>query len=121
MRRATLLRFLLVVAISAAPHSGETGTFLPGERVLLDAHNAYPEHGKFTDRIDRALNTGLPVAIEQDLYWVRRPATGRYEAVVAHDSDATDDAPTFESYFLDRIAPLMERALAEPHREAWPL
>ena len=65
-----------------APHASG---FAPGERVLLDAHNAYPERGRFAGRIDDALATGLPVAIEQDLYWVRNAATGRFEAVVAHD------------------------------------
>ncbi|MEO8621901.1 MAG: hypothetical protein ABI625_12600, partial [bacterium] len=64
---------------------------------------------------------GLPVAIEQDLYWVRNNATGTYAPVVAHDSNATANAPTLESYFFDKIQPLMERALAENHRERWPL
>ena len=35
--------------------------FLPGHRALLDAHNAYPDRGRFADRIDVALATGLPV------------------------------------------------------------
>jgi hypothetical protein len=95
--------------------------FAPGERVLLDAHNAYPERGKFADRIDLALATGLPVAIEQDLYWVRSAVTGKYAVVVAHDSNATANAPTLESYFFDKIRPLMERALADNQRDRWPL
>ena len=37
--------------------------FGPGQRVLLDAHNAYPQNDRWSDRIDRALSTGLPVAI----------------------------------------------------------
>ena len=41
--------------------------FGPGTRVLLDAHNAYPERGQWSTRIDEALATGLPLAIEQDL------------------------------------------------------
>ena len=43
--------------------------FGPGQRVMLDAHNAYPQNDRWRDRIDRALSTGFPVAIEQDLYW----------------------------------------------------
>ena len=35
-------------------------------RVLLDAHNCYPEGGLFPNRIERALRQGLPIAIEQD-------------------------------------------------------
>ena len=31
---------------------------------LLDAHNCYPYEGRWTDRIDRALAVGFPVAIE---------------------------------------------------------
>ena len=71
-----LLAFLLSVA--APPHtSAQSGGFGPGARVLLDAHNCYPDGGQFADRLDRALATGLPVAIEQDLVLVPRPAQRR--------------------------------------------
>ena len=95
--------------------------FKPGRRVLLDAHNAYPESGRWTDRIERALSTGQPLAIEQDLYWRRDSLTGSYAIVVAHDSDAINGAPTLEAYFFDRIRPLMERALRDNRRSTWPL
>lgn len=113
------LRVVLVAAsltIFALPASG----YAPGQRVLLDAHNSYPENGKWTDRIDRALKTGTPLAIEQDLYWRHEPS-GQYRAIVAHDSDQLVGAPTFEKYFFERIQPLMERALRENKRENWPL
>ncbi|MEP6779861.1 MAG: hypothetical protein ABJC26_08230 [Gemmatimonadaceae bacterium] len=113
------LRVVLValsLAIFALPATG----YAPGQRVLLDAHNSYPENGKWADRIDRALKTGTPLAIEQDLYWRREPS-GQYRAIVAHDSDQLVGAPTFEKYFFDRIQPLMERALRENKRENWPL
>ncbi len=90
-------------------------------RVLLDAHNAYPESGRWADRIDRALGTGTPVAIEQDLYWRRDAASGAFEIVVAHDSSALEGAPTLESYFFDKIRPIMERALREDRRATWPV
>ena len=93
----------------------------PGERTLLDAHNAYPQSGRWTNRIDRALSTGVPVAIEQDLFWKQNSATDRFEIVVAHDKKELDGAPTLESYFFDRIRPVMERALAENKRDTWPL
>ena len=51
---------------------GAASGVAPGRGSLLDAHNAYPYNGRYLDRIDRALATGLPVAIEQDLV-----ATGR--------------------------------------------
>jgi hypothetical protein len=83
--------------------------FGPGQRVMLDAHNAYPQNDRWRDRIDRALSTGLPVAIEQDLYW-RKDRDGRFEIVVAHDRSELDRAPTLDQYFFQRIRPLMERA-----------
>jgi hypothetical protein len=89
--------------------------FGPGQRVLLDAHNAYPQNDRWTDRIDRALSTGLPVAIEQDLYWVKN------QIRVAHDTSELDGAPTLEAYFFDKIRPIMERALEEHRRDTWPL
>jgi hypothetical protein len=95
--------------------------FGPGQRVLLDAHNAYPQNDRWRDRIDRALSTGLPVAIEQDLYWAKNRTSGRFEIVVAHDSSELDRAPTLEAYFFEKVRPIMERALAEQSRDAWPL
>jgi hypothetical protein len=97
--------------------------YAPGTRVLVDAHNAYPSDGKFSDRIDRALSTGLPLAIEQDLVWYKDPATGAGRSVVSHggpNSDA-DRAPTFEEYFFAKVAPIMTKALQENRREDWPL
>jgi len=59
--------------------------FEPGTRVLLDAHNCYPYGGRWADRIDRALSTGTPLAVEQDLVWYRDPATGQGRSLIAHD------------------------------------
>ena len=94
--------------------------FAPGARVLLDAHNAYPERGQWSTRLDDALATGLPLAIEQDLHWYVAP-NGSAQPVVAHDEDALEGAPTLDAYFFARIRPLMERALTENRRETWPL
>jgi hypothetical protein len=94
--------------------------FGPGQRVMLDAHNAYPQNDRWRDRIDRALSTGFPVAIEQDLYR-RKHREGNYEIVVAHDTSELDRAPTLDAYFFQRIRPIMERALREQRRETWPL
>jgi hypothetical protein len=102
--------------IIAAPPQGPA----PGTRVLLDAHNAYPYERQYLDRIDRALATGLPLAIEQDLIW-RVGADGRGESVVGHDEDKVALAPTLEAYFFDRVRPLMEQALREDRRDQWPV
>jgi hypothetical protein len=99
----------------------------PGSRVLLDAHNCYPYNGRWADRIDRALSTGTPLAIEQDLVWFRDPASGQGRSLVAHDEQGKPNLgldgsePTMRDYFFERIRPLVERALAEQHRETWPI
>ena len=48
--------------------------FAPGSRSVMDAHNCYPYFEWWGDRIDRALSTGTPLAIEQDLAWHTDPA-----------------------------------------------
>jgi hypothetical protein len=99
--------------------------YAPGARVLVDAHNAYPSDGKFTDRIDRALSSGVPIAIEQDLVWYKDPRSGVSRSVVSHGGDeATSDAaiaPSMDDYFFAKVAPIMKKALAENRREHWPL
>jgi hypothetical protein len=117
--RLSLSATLLAVAVSIAV-SAQAPAFGPGARVLLDAHNAYPQQGRYADRLDRALATGMPVAIEQDLIW-RADAAGRGDSVVGHDEDKVAGAPTFETYFFTRLRPLMEQAIDENRRERWPL
>src|SRR5437773_544597 len=101
--------------------------FEPGMRVLLDAHNCYPYHGQWADRIDRALSTGTPLAIEQDLVWFMDPATGRGRSLVAHDEadkpalGLTGEEPTLRHYFFERIRPIVEAALRDNRRDAWPV
>ena len=58
--------------------------FLNHNQPLLDAHNCYPYEGQWSDRIQRALNSGYPVSIEQDLAWYVDPATGKGRVVVSH-------------------------------------
>ncbi len=102
--------------------SRESGTAArPGARVLLDAHNAYPYDGRFADRIDRALATGVPVAIEQDLVW--RPAEGGQPArsIVSHGQPFSGREPSLRDYFFERIRPIVERAFAENERTTWPV
>jgi hypothetical protein len=120
MRFQAWVAATMVVAGGMVLAAQTSSTFGPGARVLLDAHNAYPYEGRFADRVERALATGLPVAIEQDLIW-RASANGGGDSVVGHDTDKVADAPTFEQYFFTRLKPVMERALAENRRERWPL
>ena len=118
---ATVAISLLSPALAPAGGAllGQEG-FGPGQRVLLDAHNAYPQNDRWRDRIDRALSTGLPVAIEQDVYW-KRDRDQQFRIVVAHDTSELHRASTLDAYFFQRIRPTKERALAEQRRDTWPL
>lgn len=123
--RRLLAVFAAVVLQACAGQPSDTstpGTALePGRRVLLDAHNAYPYGGRWNDRLDRALSTGLPIAIEQDLVWHRDARTGRAWSIVSHRDPFTGDEPTLEEYFFERVRPLAEQALRDERRETWPL
>ena len=58
--------------------------------------------------------TGLPVAIEQDLAWCRGlPTAARSRLACRTRPPATAVEPTLEDYFFERIAPVIESALAE--------
>ena len=87
---------------------------------MLDAHNAYPDRGRFADRIDTALATGLPLAIEQDLAWCRS-AGGALAPVVSHETTCVGGEPTLEAYFFEHVRPIMEAALEKGPSADWPL
>jgi hypothetical protein len=87
----------------------------------LDAHNCYPYHGQWADRIERALSTGVPLAIEQDLVWYTDPASGKSWSIVAHNEPFSGEEPTLRQYFFERVRPIVERALAEGDPHDWPL
>ena len=96
-------------------------SYLPGGRVLLDAHNCYPDAGRWPDRIERALGTGVPVAIEQDLAWLP-PSRGRPgRPVVSHEKTLSGNEPGLREHFFERVRPIMERALRDGDRRDWPL
>ena len=93
----------------------------PGARVLLDAHNCYPYFEWWSDRIDRALSAGTPLAIEQDLLWAKNPRTGEMSSVVSHGAPATGAEPGMREYFFERVRPIVEKALRDDNRADWPL
>ncbi len=93
----------------------------PGSRVLMDAHNCYPYFGWWTDRIDRALSGGTPLAIEQDLYWYTDPRSGRSWSIVAHGAPFSGAEPAMRDYFFERVRPIVEKALKEGNRGDWPV
>lgn len=112
------LCFLAAVTLEAQPLPLE---FLNHNRPVLDAHNCYPYDGQYSDRIDRALKTGFPVAIEQDIAWGVDRTTGKRRPVVTHSSKTTGDEPTLRDHFFERVRPIIEKALAENDRARWPL
>jgi hypothetical protein len=98
----------------------QTPGYLPGQRVLMDAHNCYPYEGKWMDRVDRALASSLPVGIEMDLIWdATKPESPR--VVVSHGVKATGDEPAFKDYFFEKIRPVVEKALQNTNKTHWPL
>jgi len=118
-KRSALAAAVVVLLLSIV--CGSPPAFLPGGRVLLDAHNAYPYEGRWADRIDRALATGVPLAIEQDLAFCTSEPGARREPVVTHEDRCHGGEPTLRAYFFERIRPIMERALAEGPSAHWPL
>jgi hypothetical protein len=106
---------------AAAPPESAPPTYAPGARTLLDAHNCYPYHGQWVNRIDRALSTGTPVAIEQDLFWYTDPQSGVARSILAHNEPFTGQEPGMKEYFFERIRPLIEAAITSGDRSKWPL
>jgi len=116
----TAIVFITAVESPISPAAADR--LQPGAQVWLHAHNCYPEKGLWKDRLDRALAVrSSDVAIEQDVAWFVDPATGRGRSVVSHDARPDGTEPTLESYFFDRVRPLMEQALEENRRERRPL
>lgn len=119
--RCFLVVSMVGLCVVAPAAEAEKNAARPGTRVLMDVHNCYPYYGWWNDRIDRALKGGIPLAIEQDLYWYTDPKTGRSWSVVAHGAPLSGDEPTLTSYFFDRVRPIVERALRRGNRGNWPI
>lgn len=115
------LPVILILVTCTGGSATDVSGFLPGERVLLEAHNCYPYHGLWHNRIDRALETGLPLGIEIDLCWHAEGDDGAGRLVVAHEGPFDGKEPTFREYFFERVRPLVEQALASDNKRDWPL
>ncbi len=119
--QSNLLKVMaLMIAGSAAVAPGQnvtpTGTFVAGARTIVMAHNAYPDHGKYAERLDRALASGTPFVVEEDLAWVDG------KSLICHGAkNSTPDDPTLESYFFPKVAPVMDKALHDGNKGNWPL
>jgi hypothetical protein len=123
MRRKALTFVALSVALSfsSARAQGPDLGLLNHNQPILDAHNCYPYQGKWNDRIQRALNSGFPVSIEQDLAWYVDPATGKGRVVVSHTPHPTGQEPTLEDYFFKQVRPVVEKTIAENKQNQWPV
>src|SRR5215469_4964852 len=116
-RSICLLVALLTVSVGAAQDTAVK----PGTRSVMDAHNCYPYFEWWSDRIERALSAGPPLAIEQDLFWHTDKRSGKSWSVLTHGGPSSGNEPTMEVYFFERIRPVVERALREGNRRDWPL
>ncbi len=113
------LSFFLLISAALLP--AQQLDFLNHNRPLLDAHNCYPYEGQWADRIERALKQGFPIGIEQDIAWAVDPATGKGRPVVTHTDKTTGKEPVLRDHFFERVRPIIEKALAENNRAAWPI
>ncbi len=114
---AALLLFLLLPLVSILRAQQST----PGSRTVMDAHNCYPYFEWWSDRIDRALSAGTPLAIEQDLAWHTDAKTGKSWSVVTHGDPTYGNEPTMEQYFFEKVRPIVEKALRDGSHGDWPL
>jgi hypothetical protein len=118
----TVLAWMLAsVTASIAVAQEPDLDFLNHNQPILDAHNCYPYEGHWNDRVQRALRSGFPVSIEQDLAWYVDPTSGQGRVVVSHTPKATGSEPTLHDYFFEQVRPVVEKAIAENKREQWPL
>jgi hypothetical protein len=117
MRACALFLFAIVPALAQTASLD----FLNHNRPIVDAHNCYPYDGRWADRIERALATGFPVSIEQDLAWDRAGGKGEGRVVLSHSPHTTGTEPSLRDYFFEHVRPMVEKALADQDRAHWPL
>jgi hypothetical protein len=121
MRRTLCLLLVLCGSLYLHAQGTARSQSAPGSRSVMDAHNCYPYYEWWSDRIDRALSAGTPLAIEQDLYWYTDPKTGQSQSLVAHGVPVSGHEPTMDHYFFDRVRPIVEQALRDGNHGNWPL
>jgi hypothetical protein len=116
-----LFQFAFILFTATLNAQDASLNFLNKNQPVLDAHNCYPYEGRWANRIDRALSTGFPVGIEQDLAWYVDPATGAGRVVVSHTPKTTGSEPTLREYFFEHVKPVVQKALRDQQRDRWPL
>jgi len=119
--RRLALPWISVASLLFAPLAPAQNAARPGARTVMDAHNCYPYFEWWSDRLDRALSAGVPLAIEQDLAWYTDRKTGRSRSILTHGLPGYGNEPSMRQYFFERVRPLVEEALRKGNREEWPL
>jgi hypothetical protein len=112
MKKMIVAASLALTTVAFAQH----GTFAPDSRSIMLAHNAYPDHGKYTGRLDQALASGHPFAVEEDLAWV-----DGHSLLIDGSKNVSGDDPTLETYFFPKVKPFIEKALKEGNKGNWPI
>ncbi|MBO6738897.1 MAG: hypothetical protein JJ916_03470 [Phycisphaerales bacterium] len=120
------MRRIWIGMVFSAVSSSVLGGYEPGERSLLSAHNCYPYAGMWVERIDRALATGYPISIEQDLCWADHDGDGIPASIVAHNGPFDGGEPSLAEHFFERVRADVEasivRAESDPgERDGWPM
>jgi hypothetical protein len=110
-------RIVVIAAIAVSALIGaKVLVYAPGSRTVVLAHNAYPDHGKYGDRLDRVVGTGRPFVVEEDLSWLDG------KSLLIHGAkNVGGDDPTLDSYFFPKVRPLMEKALKDGNKGNWPI
>ncbi len=119
-RCALIIALLGLTLTATAGADGPTG-FLPGQRVLIEAHNCYPHQGLWRNRLEHALEAGPPMGVELDLAWYVDAETGAGRLIVSHGPPFSGNEPELHAYFFQPIRPIVEAALAEGDNSDWPL
>jgi hypothetical protein len=118
---SSIAGMLLTAALSIPSAHAQDLDLLNHNQSILDAHNCYPYDGHWNDRVQRALRSGFPVSIEQDLAWYVDPATGNGRVVVSHTPKPTGEEPALHDYFFEQVRPVIEKAIAQNKQNEWPL
>ncbi|HZU09054.1 MAG TPA: hypothetical protein VFA02_04070 [Pseudacidobacterium sp.] len=116
-----ILAAIVAVLLFLSPALCAQNAAHPGARSVMDAHNCYPYYEWWSDRIDRALSAGTPLAIEQDLAWYTDKKTGKSWSIVTHGLPGYGNEPTMKQYFFERVRPIAEKALKEGNHGDWPI
>ena len=99
---------MLAVMLSWGAANAADLAFLNHGHPVLDAHNCYPYDGHWNDRVRRALDSGFPVSIEQDLAWYVDPKTGKGRVVVSNNPTPTGPEAPLRAYLLAQVRPLID-------------